>query len=125
MRGITGENLLRILESRFDNIVYKLCFATSRREARQLISHNHFLINGKRVNIPSHQTKPGDVVQLRDKSREIERIRRALEIGQQIGLPEWLELDVDRNQGVVKTLPTRDQISMDIQEQLVVELYSK
>ncbi len=125
MRGITGENFLRILESRFDNIVYKLCFATSRSEARQLINHNHFLINGERLNIPSYQVKPGDVIQLRDKSKEIERIQRALEIGQQIGVPEWLELDVDRRQGVVKALPTRDQISMDIQEQVIVELYSK
>lgn len=125
MKGMTGENLLKILESRFDNIVYRLCFVSSRREARQLINHSHFLINGKKVDIPSYQVKPGDVIQLRDKSREMERIQRSLEVGQQVGIPEWLELDADRKQGIVKALPTRDQISMDIQEQVIVELYSK
>jgi len=125
MKGMTGENLLRILESRFDNIVYRLCFVSSRREARQLINHSHFLINGKKVDIPSYQVKPGDVIQLRDKSREMERIQRSLEIGRQVGIPDWLELDAENKQGTVKALPTRDQISMDIQEQIIVELYSK
>ena len=124
-KGITGENLLRMLESRFDNMVYRSGFASSRAEARQLVLHNHFVVNGQKVNIPSYMTKAGDVIQVKERSRSIERIERAMESVQQRGIPEWLELDQDRMQVIVKTLPTRDQVPESIEEQLVVELYSK
>jgi len=124
-KGITGENLLRILETRLDNVVYRLGFASSRNEARQLVSHNHFFVNGKRVNIPSYLVKAGDVIQVRERSQQMDRIRQALELVQQRGVAEWLNLDPERKQGVVNAIPTREQISTTIQEQLIVELYSK
>lgn len=124
-KGITGENLLRILETRLDNVVYRLGFASSRNEARQLVSHNHFFVNGRRVNIPSYLVKAGDVIQVRERSQQMERIQRALELAQQRGVAEWLSLDPDRKQGVVNAIPTREQIPTTIQEQLIVELYSK
>jgi small subunit ribosomal protein S4 len=124
-KGITGENLLKILESRLDNVVYRLGFASSRNEARQLVSHNHFLVNGKRVNIPSFLVKMGDVIQVREKSQGIDRIQQSLELAQQRGIPEWLSFDAERKQGVVNAIPTREQIPTIIQEQLIVEFYSK
>ena len=124
-KGITGENLLKILESRLDNVVYRLGFASSRNEARQLVSHNHFIVNGKRVNIPSYLVKIGDVIQLRERSQQLDRIQRALELAQQRGIPEWLGLDSERNQGVVNAMPIREQMPTTIQEQLIVEQYSK
>lgn len=124
-KGITGETLLRMLESRLDNIVYRLGFASSRAEARQLVSHSHFLVNGKRVNIPSYLIKVGDVIQVRERSQQIDRIQQALELAQQRGVPEWLSLDPERKQGVVNAIPVREQIPTTIQEQLIVELYSK
>jgi small subunit ribosomal protein S4 len=124
-KGITGENILKILESRLDNTVYRLGFASSRNEGRQLVSHSHFLVNGKRVNIPSYLVKVGDVVQVREKSQDMARIERALELAQQRGIPEWLSLDAERKQGVVNAIPTREQIPTIIQEQFIVELYSK
>lgn len=124
-KGITGENLLRILETRLDNVVYRLGFASSRNEARQLVSHNHFFVNGRRVNIPSYLVKAGDVIQVRERSQQMERIQRALELAQQRGVAEWLSLDPGRKQGVVNAIPTREQIPTTIQEQLIVELYSK
>ena len=124
-KGITGENLLRILESRLDNMVYRSGFASSRPEARQLVLHNHFTVGGRKVNIPSYLTEAGDVIQVREKSRSIERIERAMEAVQQRGVPEWLELDQDGMQVTITTLPTRDQVPESIEEQLVVELYSK
>jgi len=124
-KGITGENLLRILESRFDNIIYRSGLAASRADARQLVLHNHFTINGQKVNIPSYLTNVGDVIQVREKSRSLQRIERAMESAQQKGVPEWLELDQDRMQIAVKAFPTRDQVPEPIEEQLVVELYSK
>jgi small subunit ribosomal protein S4 len=124
-RGVTGENLLRILETRFDNTVYRSGLAASRAEARQLVLHNHFTVNGKKVNIPSYSTKAGDVIQVTDKSKGIEKIQRAVEAAQQRGIPEWLELDREKMQVTVTALPARDQIPESIEEQLVVELYSK
>ena len=124
-KGITGENLLRILESRLDNMVYRSGLASSRADARQLVLHNHFTINGRKVNIPSYLTNAGDVIQVKEKSQSLERIERAIESAQQRGIPEWLELDQDRMQVTVKALPTRDQVPESIEEQLVVELYSK
>lgn len=124
-KGITGENLLRILESRLDSLVYRAGFGSSRAEARQLVLHNHFTVNGQKVNIPSYLVKPGDVVQVKEGSRNIDRIERAVEAAQQRGIPDWLEVDVEKMLVTVNSLPTRDQIPETIEEQLIVELYSK
>lgn len=125
MKGVTGENLLFLLERRLDNIVYRLGFASSRIEARQLVRHGHFRLNGRKVNIPSIQVKPGDVVELRDKSRSVACINESLEGVVRRGLPQWLELDKEAYRGTIKLLPVREDITMPIQEQLIVELYSK
>lgn len=124
-KGITGENLLRLLERRLDNMVYRMGFASSRNEARQLILHNHFLVNGKKVNIPSYVLKPGDVLQVRESSRTLIRIQESLEAVQRRGVPSWLELDKNNFKCVVKTLPVREELTLPIREQLIVELYSK
>jgi small subunit ribosomal protein S4 len=124
-RGVTGENLIMMLESRLDNMAYRLGFAGSRTEARQLVRHGHFLVNGKKVDIPSFLVRPGDTVQLREKSRSIARIKESLETAQQRGVPRWLEIDAANFQGKVVALPKRDEITMPIREQLIVELYSK
>lgn len=125
MRGVTGENLLSLLERRLDNAVYRLGFASSRTEARILIRHCHFTLNGRKVNIPSIQCRVGDVIELREKSRKVACINEALEAVVRRGLPQWLELNKDACKGVVKALPIREDITLPIQEQLVVELYSK
>jgi len=125
LKGVTGENLLSLLERRLDNVIYRLGFATSRTESRQLVRHGHFILNGKRVNIPSIQTKVGDVIELREKSRNIVAINDALEAVTRRGIPQWLELDRDACKGTLKALPIREDITTPIQEQLVVELYSK
>jgi len=124
-KGITGETLLALLERRLDNIVYRLGFANSRDEARQLVRHNHFLVNQSKVNIPSYLVKPGDVIELREKSKKVVRILEALEGVARRGVPQWLELDKDQMKGSVKGLPTREEITIPIQEKLIVELYSK
>lgn len=125
LKGVTGENLLFLLERRLDNIVYRLGFAASRIEARQLVRHGHFCLNGKKVTIPSIQIKTGDVVELREKSRKVAAINESLEAVVRRGIPQWLELDKGAFKGAVKTLPVREDITMPIQEQLIVELYSK
>lgn len=125
MKGVTGENLLFILERRLDNVAYRLGFATSRTEARQLVRHGHFTLNGRKVNIPSIQAKAGDVLQLREKSRKVASVTESLEGVVRRGIPQWLELDKDAFKGVVKALPVREDITSPIQEQLIVELYSK
>jgi small subunit ribosomal protein S4 len=125
MKGVTGENLLFILERRLDNVAYRLGFATSRDEARQLVRHGHFTLNGRKVNIPSIQVKAGDVLQLREKSRKIVAISESLEGVVRRGIPQWLELEKDAFKGTVKLMPVREDITMPIQEQLIVELYSK
>jgi len=124
-KGITGETLLALLEKRLDNIVYRLGFANSRDEARQLVRHNHFLVNQAKVNIASYLVKPGDVIELREKSKKVVRILEALEGVARRGVPQWLELDKDQMKGSVKGLPTREDITIPIQEKLIVELYSK
>ncbi len=124
-KGITGETLLALLERRLDNIVYRLGFANSRDEARQLVRHSHFLVNQSKVNIPSYLVKPGDVVELREKSKKVVRILEALEGVARRGVPQWLELDKDQMKGSMKGLPTREDITLPIQEKLIVELYSK
>jgi len=126
MKGVTGENLLLLLERRLDSVVYRLGFGVSRSEARQLVRHSHFAVNGRKVNIPSFIVRPGDVVELREKSRKIARINEALEGAGRRGVPSWLELDRDGYKGTLKTLPVRAEMTTpEFQEQLVVELYSK
>jgi len=124
-KGITGETLLALLERRLDNIVYRLGFANSRDEARQLVRHNHFLVNQSKVNIPSYLVKPGDVIELREKSKKVVRVLEALEGVARRGVPQWLELDKDQMKGSMKGLPAREDITLPIQEKLIVELYSK
>ena len=124
-KGITGTNLLLFLERRLDNMVFRMGFANSRNEARQLVRHNHFLVSGKPVNIPSFLVKVGDDIQVREGSRKVERILEAVETVARRGVPSWLELDKENFKGTVKVLPVRDELTMPVQEQLVVELYSK
>ncbi len=123
--GSTGENLLRFLESRLDNVVYRMGFAATRAEARQLVGHKAIEVNGETVNIPSYQCQAGDLVTVREKSRSQARIAAALAIATQVGLPDWVEVDDKKFAGTLKALPERDQIVPDINENLVVELYSK
>lgn len=125
IKGVTGEILLQLLERRLDNSVYRLGFASSRTQARQLVKHNHFQVNGRRVDIPSFQVSVGDVISLKEKSRKIEVILDSLDAVVRRGVPSWLELEQDNFKGTVKTLPERQEITMPIQEQLIVELYSK
>lgn len=125
MRGVTGVNLLVGLERRLDNTVFRLGFASSRSQARQIVRHNHILVNGKKVNIPSFLVSEGDVISLREKSRKNQAIIDNLEAVTRRGVPSWLELDKDNFQGSVKAMPDREEITMPIQEQLIVELYSK
>jgi small subunit ribosomal protein S4 len=124
-KGITGEVLLFLLERRLDNAVYRLGFANSRDEARQLVRHNHFSVNQSKVNIPSYLVKPGDVIEVREKSKKVVRIQEALEGVARRGVPQWLELDKNQMRGNVKSMPTREEITIPIQEKLIVELYSK
>jgi small subunit ribosomal protein S4 len=124
-KGITGTNLLLFLERRLDNMVFRIGFANSRNEARQLVRHKHFLIDGKPINIPSYLVKVGSEIRVREKSKKVERIVEAMEIVARRGIPQWLELDKDNFRGLVKTLPSREELVMPVQEQLVVELYSK
>ena len=124
-KGITGETLLQLLESRLDNVVYRLGFATSRSQARQLVRHGHFKVNGRRADIPSYSLRAGDVVSVRDSSRKSQLITHAIEEVKGRGIPEWLTFDLDKTAGTVVSLPTREQINLPVQEQLIVELYSK
>lgn len=124
-KGITGENLLQILESRLDNVVYRLGFGSSRREARQLVRHGHFLVNGRKVNIPSYLLKAGDTISLKENSLGLPRIKMLLEEIADKSVPEWLELDTNSWTGRVKALPLREQIDIPVQEHLIVELYSR
>ena len=124
-KGITGENLLRQLELRLDNVVFRMGLGRSRTEARQVVRHNLITVNGKRVNIPSYQVKVGDVIQVRDKSRSLDRFKEILAVTDRRAIPEWLTSDQSELKGVINAVPTRDQISTDIRETLIVELYSK
>ena len=124
-KGITGENLLQMLESRLDNVAYKMGLGGSRTEARQIVRHNSILVNGKRVNIPSYKVQPGDSISVADQSKDQLRIKSALEAADERGLPEWLEVDVKKLTGIFKNRPERDDLPSTINESLVVELYSK
>ncbi|MGA7875027.1 MAG: 30S ribosomal protein S4 [Desulfoferrobacter sp.] len=124
-KGVTGTNFLIVLERRLDNTVYRLGFSNSRSQARQLVRHNHFMVNGKKVNIPSFLLRPGDVVSVRENSRQLASVNDALEAMPRRGVPAWLELDKAKYEGVFKTIPTREEMNLPVQEQLVVEFYSK
>jgi small subunit ribosomal protein S4 len=125
MKGRAGENLLLLLERRLDNVVFRMGFATSRAEARQLVRHGHFLIDGRKTTIPSFQVKEGLKVAVREKSRKVARIAGALETLEGRSVPQWVEIDKDNFEGTVKSMPAREDITMPIQEQLIVELYSR
>ncbi|VAY88794.1 30S ribosomal protein S4 [Ferrovum myxofaciens] len=124
-RGITGDNLLKALESRLDNVAYRMGFGASRVEARQVVRHNGILVNGKRVNIPSYQVRPGDQVQVAEKSRQQLRIKASAEAAEGRGFPEWIEVDIKALKGVYKARPERSELPSTINESLIVELYSK
>ena len=123
--GITGDNLMSILESRLDNVVFRLGFARTRKEARQNVIHGHITVNGKRLDIPSYRVKAGDVVAVAPKAKDQLQIKEALISSESMAVPGWLEVDIEKLQGTVLQLPTRDQIDLDIDAQLIVELYSK
>lgn len=125
MEGQTGENLMTILETRLDNVVFRLGFARTRKEARQTVTHGHILVNGRRVDIPSYRVRPGDLVSVAPKAKEMLVIKSALVSNERMQVPAWLEVDIEKLQGSVLSLPNRDQIDLDINEQLIVELYSK
>ena len=125
MQGQTGENLMVMLESRLDNIVFRMGFARTRREARQIVDHKHVLVNGKCVNIPSYLCKAGDTIEIREKSKGSERYKGILEVTGARLVPEWIDADQENLKGVIKELPTREQIDVPVNEMLIVELYSK
>lgn len=124
-RGNTGANLLFLLESRLDNVVYRMGFGSTRAESRQLVSHKAILVNGKSVNIPSYMVKPGDVVSVREQSKKQVRVQEALQLATQVGMPSWVEVNVDKVEGTFKKVPDRDEFGADINESLIVELYSR
>lgn len=124
-KGKTGENLLQSLELRLDNVVFRMGFADTRAEARQLVRHAHFTVNGRKVNIPSYLVRAGDKIAVREKSRKIQRITEALEAVDRRGFPSWVSVDKDKFEGTVTALPNREELTLPIQEQLIVELYSK
>ena len=125
MKGMTGENLMTMLETRLDNVIFRLGFARTRREARQVVGHKHVLVNGKCVNIPSYQIKAGDVIEIREKSKSLQRYKDIVEVTGGRLVPEWLDQDLEGLKGTVKALPTREQIDVPVNEMLIVELYSK
>ena len=125
MKGLTGENLMTMLESRLDNVVFRMNFARTRREARQIVDHKHVLVNGKCVNIPSYLVKAGDVIEIREKSKSLQRYKDIVEVTGGRLTPEWIDCDIEALKGTVKALPTRAQIDVPVDEMLIVELYSK
>jgi small subunit ribosomal protein S4 len=125
MKGQTGENLMVMLESRLDNVVFRMGFARTRKEARQVVDHKHILVNGRVINIPSYLIKAGDVISLSDKAKELQRYKNILEVTGGRLVPEWIEVDQDAFKGTVKNLPTREMIDVPVNEMLIVELYSK
>jgi len=124
-KGVTGENLLLLLESRLDNLVFRMGFASSRAQARQLVTHGHVLVNGRKVNVASFQIKPGMTIEVKEKSRSISHIEDSLKTVSRRGIPHWLEVEVDNFRGVMKELPSREDLPPNIREQLIVEYYSR
>ena len=125
MKGMTGENLMTMLESRLDNVVFRMGFARTRREARQVVDHKMFLVNGKPVNVPSYLVKAGDVIEVREKSKSLQRFKDITEVTAGRTTPEWVDVDAESLKGTVKELPNREQIDVPVDEMLIVELYSK
>jgi small subunit ribosomal protein S4 len=125
MKGMTGENLMIMLESRLDNVIFRMGFARTRKESRQVVGHKHVLVNGKCINIPSYLIKAGDVISLSDKAKELQRYKSILEVTGGRIVPEWIDVDTDNFKGTVKNLPTREMIDVPVNEMLIVELYSK
>ena len=125
MKGMTGENLMIMLESRLDNVVFRMGFARTRREARQIVDHKHVLVNGKQVNIPSYLIKAGDVIEIREKSKSLQRYKDIIEVTGGRLVPEWMDVDMENFKGTIKNLPTREMIDVPVNEMLIVELYSK
>jgi small subunit ribosomal protein S4 len=124
-KGNTGANLLSLLESRLDNVVYRMGFGSTRAEARQLVSHKAITVNGQSVNIPSYMVKAGDVLAIREKSKKQNRIVEALQLAQQVGMPAWVDVNADKAEGIFKSVPDRDAFAADVNESLIVELYSR
>ena len=124
MKGMTGENLMTLLESRLDSIIFRMGFARTRREARQIVGHKHVLVNGKCINVPSYLVKAGDVIEIREKSKSLQRYKDIVEVTGGRLIPEWLDVDIEALKGTVKALPTREQIDVPVDEMLIVELYS-
>ncbi len=124
-KGVTGENLLMLLESRLDNIVYRMGFASSRAEARQLVRHNHFQVNGKKASIPSYLTEVGDVVSVKERSKSSPKFKEMAEIASQKGMPAWIEVDYEKMEGKIERLPLREEMDIPVEEHLIVELYSR
>ena len=124
-KGNTGANLLSLLESRLDNVVYRMGFGSTRAEARQLVSHKAITVNGQAVNIPSYKVKVGDVIAVRDKSKKQNRVVEALQLAQQVGMPAWVDVSIDKAEGTFKKVPDRDEFAADVNESLIVELYSR
>lgn len=125
MKGMTGENLMVMLETRLDNVVFRMAFARTRREARQIVGHKHVLVNGKQVNIPSYLVKPGDVVEIKESKKTIQRYKDILEVTGGRLVPEWMDVDIENFKGTIKNLPNREMIDTPVNEMLIVELYSK
>ena len=125
MKGMAGDNLMILLESRLDSVVFRMGFARTRKEARQVVGHKHVLVNGKKINIPSYQVKAGDVIELTEKAKGLQRFKDVIEVTERRIVPEWLNVDYDAKKGTVKELPTREAIDVPVNEMLIVELYSK
>lgn len=125
MKGMTGENLMVLLESRLDSVVFRMGFARTRREARQVVDHKHVLVNGKVINVPSYQIKAGDVIEIKESAKSMQRYKDIVEVTGGRLLPEWMDVDIDNFKGTVKNLPTREMIDVPVDEMLIVELYSK
>jgi small subunit ribosomal protein S4 len=125
MKGVTGDNLIQLLERRLDNVVYRMGFASDHAEARQLVRHGHFTVNGKKVNIPSYLVRARDVVQVREASQKMARINEALAAVDRRGVPQWIQMDKDNFRGAIAQLPSREDVTLPIREQLIIELYSK
>ena len=125
MKGMTGENLMVLLERRLDNVIFRMGFARTRREARQVVDHKHVLVNGKLVNIPSYLTKPGDVIEIKEKAKSLQRYKDIVEVTGGRLVPEWMESDIEALKGTIKNLPSREMIDVPVDEMLIVELYSK
>ena len=125
MKGVAGENLIQLLERRLDNVVYRMGFASDHAEARQLVRHGHFTVNGKKVNIPSYLVRPRDVIQVRESSQKIARINEAMAAVDRRGVPQWIQMDKENFRGAIAQLPSREDVTLPIREQLIIELYSK